>query len=122
MSEIRAFAPMYTPGGGNAAGTLAPSTTIIASVAAATNAVPFAGALTNYQQQILVTNTTTAWAYINFGQVGAVVAATVAASLPVAPGVGRVFTVDKEVTAASVILGVAPGTNTAVIFTRGEGL
>lgn len=122
MSEIRAFAPMYTPGAGNAVGTLAPSTTITASVAAATNAVAFAGAQTNYQQQLQIANTTTAWAYVNFGQVGAVVAATVAASYPVAPGAVVVVTVDKEVTAASVILGSAPGTATAVIFTRGEGL
>lgn len=121
MSELRAFAPMYTPGAGNAVGTLAPSTTITASVAAATNAAPFSGSNTNYQQQIQIANTTTSWAFVNFGTFGNVVAATVAAGFPVAPGAAAIVTVDKEVTAASVILNVAPGTNTAVIFTRGEG-
>jgi len=121
MSEVRAFAPMYTPGAGNAVGTLAPSTTITASVAAATNATAFAGTNVNYQQQLQIANTTTSWAYVNFGQLGAVVAATVAASYPVAPGAVVIVTVDKEVNAASVILGAAPGTSTGVIFTRGEG-
>ena len=121
MSEVRAFAPMYTPGAGNAVGTLAPSTTITASVAAATNATAFAGTNVNYQQQLQIANTTTSWAYVNFGQLGAVVAATVAASYPVAPGAVVIVTVDKVVNAASVILGAAPGTSTGVIFTRGEG-
>lgn len=122
MSEVRAFEPLYTPNAGNATGTLAPSTTITASVAAATNAAPFSGSTVNYKAQIQIANTTTAWAYVNFGVFGNVTPATVAAGLPVAPGVTRTVTVDKEVTAASVILGIAPGTNTAVIFTRGEGL
>lgn len=121
--ETRAFAPMYTPSAGNAQGTISPSTTITASVAAATNAAPFSGNTgSNYQQQMQIANTTTSWAYVNFGVFGNVLAATVAASYPVAPGAVVVVTVDKEVSAASVILGVAPGTLTGVIFTRGEGV
>lgn len=122
MSEFRAFEPQYAPTGASGAqGTLLPSTTIAASVVAATNTAAFAGVVTNYKTQILVSNQTTAWAFVNFGVVGNVAVATVATGLPVPPGVGRVFTVDKEVTAASVIL-AAGGTAGNVTFTRGEGL
>jgi hypothetical protein len=82
----------------------------------------FPGSTTNYKQQIEISNTTSAWAFVNFGIFGAVTAATVAAGFPVAPGVSRTVTVDKEVTGASVILGAAPATLTAIIFSRGEGL
>jgi hypothetical protein len=126
MSEVRAFAPLYTPNQGNAVGTLAPSTTVAAGVAAvASTAFSGNSQAPNYQQQIQIANTTTAWAYINFGVLSAsqaVPPATVASSYLVAPGAVVVVTVDKEVNAASVILGTAPGTNTAVVFTRGEGL
>jgi ethanolamine transporter EutH len=111
---------MYTPGAGNAVGTLAASTTIAATVAAAPTTI-FAGTMTNYQQQIRVANQTSAWAFMNFGVFGNITAATVAASLPVAPGAVEVFTVDKEVSGASVIL-AAGGTTGNVTFTRGEGL
>lgn len=123
MSEVRAFEPLYGPTGPTGAqGTLSPSVTVTATNVSATASTVFPGTQTNYKQQIQVANTTTAWAYVSFGTVGNVVAATVAASFPVAPGVSRTITVDKEVTGASVILGTVPGTNTAVIFTRGEGL
>lgn len=121
MSEVRAFEPMYAPtGAGNAQGTLLPSTTIAATVAAAPTTV-FAGTMTNYKAQIRIANQTSAWAFINFGVFGNIVAATVASSMPVAPGAVEVVTVDKEVTGASVIL-AAGGTTGNVTFTRGEGV
>ena len=123
MSETWAFEPLYAPGTiGTAGGTLLPSTTITASVVAATNPVAFAGTNANQSRSLRVSNTTTSWAYVNVGVLGSVIAATVAASLPVAPGAVEVFTVSPEVNAASVILNVAPGANTAVTFTRGVGL
>jgi hypothetical protein len=124
MSEVRAFAPLYTPNQGNAVGTLAPSTTVAATNASATPSTAFSGnsQSANYQQQIQIANTTTAWAYVNFGVLSAsqaVTAATVATGYPVAPGAVVVVTVDKEVNAASVILATGTGN---VVFSRGEGL
>lgn len=119
--ETRAFEPLYGPTTGLTAGTLLPSTTIAASVAAATNAAPFSGTTQNQFVQLQIANQTTAWAFVNFGIVGAVVAATVAASYPVAPGAVVIVTVASEVTAASVIL-AAGGTAGPVTFTRGKGL
>jgi hypothetical protein len=126
MSEVRAFEPLYGPTGPSGGtgvntpqGTLLPSVTIAAN--AASQAVgPFPGAVTNYKQQIMVCNQGTLWAFVNFGVNGNVAAATVAGSLPVAPGICRVFTVDKEVTGATVILTAAGPSN--ITFTRGEGL
>jgi len=122
--ETRAFEPQYLPNAGNAVGTLLPSTTVTPLITAVATPV-FAGVTggsANYKQQMLVSNTTTSWAYINFGVFGNITAATVAAGLPIAPGVARVFTVDKEVSGASVILGAASTGGTTVVFTRGEGL
>jgi hypothetical protein len=130
MQDTQAFAPFYKrsvqSGNPNAstAGTLLPSVTVAASVAAAASTV-FPGTDANDSIQIQISNTTTAWAYVNFGVLlgGITVpAATVAAGYPVAPGAVVAVTVDKEVNAASVILGAAPGTNTSVIFTRGAGV
>jgi hypothetical protein len=121
--EKRSFAPNYVAALGGNTGGLAPSVTVTASNASATPSAQLPGpASTNTMAQILVSNTTTAWAYVNFGVLGSLAAATVAASLPVPPGVQKAFSVHSEVSGASVILGAAPGTNTAVIFTRGEGL
>jgi hypothetical protein len=130
--ETRAFQPLYRPSASTPAtattaavttpGTLNPSTTITASVAAATNTVPFAGMTNNQIVQIQIANKTSAWAHVNFGVLGAVVAATVAAGYPVAPGGVVVVTVANEVTAASVILDAAPSGSASVVFTRGEGL
>jgi hypothetical protein len=126
MSEVRAFEPLYTPNQGNATGTIAPSVSVtaLATVVAST---AFSGnsQAANYKQQIQIANTTNAWAYVNFGVLSAsqaVIPATVAASYPVAPGAVVVVTVDKEVNAASVILGAASTGGTTVIFTRGEGI
>jgi hypothetical protein len=127
MQDTKAFGPLYTRY--NAVGpvqsTLAASTTVTSTNASATASTAFAGAAPSGKNQIQIANTTTAWAYVNFGVLlggRTVTAATVAASYPVAPGAVVAVTVDAEVNAASVILGVAPGTNTAVIFTRGEGV
>jgi hypothetical protein len=109
--ETRAFAPLSTATtvnpltGAAIAGTLLASVTVTSTNASATASAQLPGPPNSGVAQIQIANTTTAWAYVNFGVLGAVTAATVAASYPVAPG--------------SV---VAPGTNTAVIFTRGEGL
>jgi hypothetical protein len=68
-----------------------------------------------------IANQTAAWAYVNFGIAGAVTAATVAASYPVAPGGVVVLTIADEVTGATVIL-AAGATSASVTFTRGSGL
>ena len=120
--ETRAFAPLYAPSAGaGLSGSLLPSTTIAASVAAATNAAPFSGTMANQLVQLQIANQTGAWAFINFGIVGNVTAATVAAGFPVAPGAVVVVSVNSEVTAASVIL-AAGATAGSVTFTRGEGI
>jgi len=127
MQDTEAFAPVYkrtviNAGSSNTAGTLQTSVTVTATNASATASGVIAGDNPNGNCQIQIANTTTAWAYVNFGILGAVTAATVAASYPVAPGAVVAVSVDPEVNAASVILGSAPGTNTAVIFTRGAGV
>lgn len=116
--ETFAFEPLYGPVSGSAGGALLPSVTV-AGTAAAVASTGFSGSTNNAQRQIRVSNTAAVWAYVNFGILGSVVAATVAASLPIAPGAVEVFTVANEVNAASVIL--ASGTGN-VIFTRGVGL
>lgn len=114
--ETRAFAPLYRKAQpGTANGTLIASVTVAASASAASGTLPF-GSDSN---QIQIANTSNAWAYINFGQAGAVTAATVATGYPVPPSSVVVVSVDSEVGGVSVIL--ASGTGN-VIFTCGEGL
>lgn len=129
MNDTRPFFPLYqkssVAAGATTAGTLQPSVTVTATNASATASTVFPGTDRNNYVQIQIANTTTSWAYVNFGVLlggQTVTAATVAASYPVAPGAVVVVSVDPEVNAASVILNIAPGTNTAVIFTRGEGV
>lgn len=124
MYDQRPFAPLYGPNAGPAAGLFLASVTITGSnSAAASGALPGSTTGNSDLNQIQIANTTTAWAYVNVGRnTTEIVAATVAASFPVAPGVCRTITVNSEVAAVSVILGTAPGTNTAVIFTRGTGV
>jgi hypothetical protein len=97
--------------------TVMPTTSAVAST-------KFPGMSPNCLPQIRIANTTTAWAYVNFGNldIAAVTAATVAASLPVAPGSVAVVSVAGDVNGASVILDAASTGGTTVIFTRGEGL
>lgn len=120
MNELRAYAPGYTPGAPNFQGTLLPSVTVAATDAAGAS-TRFPGNDNNTLCQIQVANLSTSWAYVNFGVFGAVTAATVAASYPVAPGSVVVVSVDPEVNGASVILGTAAATGN-VIFTRGAGV
>jgi hypothetical protein len=120
--ETRRFYPLYAPSAGSAPGQLLPSTTIAATVAAAANTIPFAGVVSgNSMVQIQISNQTTAWAFVNFGVVGSIVAATQAAGYPVAPGVSVIVSVAAEVNGASVILATG-GTAGNVTFTRGEGI
>ena len=128
MNEIRAFWPAYTPSevvnGVSINGTLLPSTTLAATDTAQTTA-RFAGSDKNTLVQFQIANISTggtpAWAYVNFGVFGAITAATVAASYPIAPNTVIVVSVDQEVTGASVILGTAASTAN-VTFTRGSGV
>lgn len=117
--ETRAFQPLYTKATASANGTLQASVTVAASGSNAFS-TQFPGQLSgNGSCQIQISNTTTSWAYVNFGIFGNVTAATVAASYPVGPGAVVIITVDGEVSGAAVILSTGSGN---VIFTRGEGL
>ncbi len=115
MYDIRPFAPLYAPNSGAGAGGLLASVSISAVATAATSAALPSPAF----NQIQIANTSSVWAYVNFGRTTAEIpAATVAASYPVAPGGVVVVTAASEVGAVSVILGSSSGT---VIFTRGSG-
>jgi hypothetical protein len=116
--ETRAFAPLYTRATASANGTLQASVTV-AATASAQPSGQLGSTNGNAFCQIQIANTSAAFAYVNFGQLGAVTAATVAAGYPIAPGSVVVVSIDSEVTGASVIL--ASGTGN-VVFTRGEGL
>lgn len=114
MQETRAFYPLYSNG------TLLPSVTLAATDTA--QATPrFSGVDQNSFAQMRIANLSTSWAYVNFGVFGNVTAATVAASLPLAPSAVTIVSVDPLVTGASVILGTAAATGN-VIFTRGGGI
>lgn len=123
MYDTKPFQPLYGPNAGSAAGSFSTSVTVTGSNSAAASAALPGPASNSDLNQIQIANTTTSWAYVNVARnTTEIIAATVAASFPVAPGVSRTITVNSEVAAVSVILGTAPGTNTAVIFTRGTGI
>jgi len=84
-----------------------------------TNAVSSTPGEPLFYKQLQVSNTTSAWAYINCGPLNTVAAATVAASYPVAPGTVITMTINGLSTGVTVILGSGSGN---VIFTRGQGL
>lgn len=118
------FMPFYGPNAGIKAGGLTASVTITGSNTAAASAL-LPGNVGTYtgMLQIQIANTTSSWAYCNFSRNTAeIAAATVATGYPVAPGAVVTISVPSEVGAASIILGTAPGTLTAVIFTRGIGV
>jgi hypothetical protein len=115
MSDITAFAPLYTVTGTNP-GTLAASVTLAATASSQAVALPI-GSSTN---QVQIANQTASWAYVNFGIFGSTPAATVAASYPVAPGAVVVVGIAFEVSGATCILAAA-GTG-SVTFTLGDGL
>lgn len=116
--ETWAFNPLYSNTGnaGAPVGTLVASTTVAATNAATAGIIP--GGNTS-GAQVQIANQSAAWAYVNFGIAGAVTAATVAASYPIAPGAVVVLTAAAEVTGVSVILSTGTG---SVTFTRGSGL
>ena len=121
MQDTQAFAPIYRPSTGTGTGGLVSSTTVAATTSGVAS-TQFAGAYDgNVLQQIQIANTTNGWAFVNFGQVGVLAAATVAASYPVAPGGVVVVTVPGEVNGAHVIL-ASGATTGSVIFSRGGGL
>lgn len=120
MSDTRSFYPLYLRAASAQVGTLAASVTVAATDAGVTSA-RLPGTDRNNYVQIQIANLSTSWAYVNFGVFGAVAAATVAASYPVAPGSVVVVSVDPEVSGATVILGTAAATGN-VILTRGEGI
>jgi hypothetical protein len=107
-----AFAPLNTTTG------LANSVTIAATNASATTGtLPTARSGTNC---LRVSNLTSAWAYLNIGT-STLTAATVANSMPVAPGAVEVFTIDASATTVSCIL-AAGGASGSVTLTVGEGV
>lgn len=122
MSENAAFEPMYAPSGGSTQGSFLPSTTVAATTASATASTRFnGGSGGTTKRQVQIANQTNGWAFVNFGNLdlGAVTAATVANSFPVAPG-SVVITVPYDVNGASVIL-ASGATAGNVTFTRGDG-
>ncbi len=118
--ETRAFAPLYGPvGAGSGVSSLIPSVTVAVSGTAASAALP--GTIsTNAYCQLQIANTSSAWGYVNFsgGGTANIPAATIAASLPIAPSSIIVISVSSDVNAVSAI---SAGTGN-IIFTRGEGL
>lgn len=121
MQDTAAFAPIYRPSAGTGTGGLVASVTVAATTSNVAS-TQFPGSWDgNTLQQIQIANLTNGWAFVNFGQVGIVAAATVAAGYPVAPGGVVVVTVPGEVNGATVIL-AATTTAGSVIFTRGGGL
>lgn len=122
------FAPLYTRSNPTATvavtGGLRASVTVAATAGGANASALLpgnAGYNNNSQMQIANVSTSgTSWAYVNFGQLGSVPAATVASSLPIPPNTRVVVQVDPEVDGASVILGTAASTAN-VVFTRGNG-
>jgi len=130
MHDTRAFYPLYTqsqpapPSGGSAQqGTLQPSVTVVGAVTN-TFSTAFAGSVASNSgyQSLQIANKTSAWAHINLGVVGNIPAATVASSIPVAPGAVVVLSIHPEVNGAAVIMDAAPASATSVIFTRGDGV
>jgi hypothetical protein len=115
MAMTAPFAPLYNGSTG-----LDPSITV-AATASSTTSTAFVANLQQQQafNQVRVCNTTSSFAYVNFGPLATVAAAAVATSLPIAPNSIEVFTIDPTANAATVIL--ASGTGN-VIFTRGEGI
>lgn len=125
-NEVRSFYPLYLRSSETAgvatAGTLAPSVTVAAGIAATASTI-FPGTDRNNYVQIQIANKTSVWVHVNFGVLALTVTpATLASSYPVAPGSVVVVSVDPEVNAASVISDGAPAGSTSVIFTRGEGI
>jgi hypothetical protein len=132
-NDTRPFAPLYNQsqytqsGVGSALsqqGSCAPSTTVAASNGVAVASTAFGGTNNNELQQILISNKTSVWVHVNFGNLQApnTVRAATLNDFPVPPGGQAVFTADPEVNAASVFADGAPAASTSVVFTRGAGM
>lgn len=132
-NDTRPFAPLYnqtqlTQTGTTSAvtqvGSCLLSTTVAASNGVAVASTAFAGTNNNEVQQILISNKTSVWVHVNFGNLQApnAVRAATLNDFPVPPGGQAVFTADPEVNAASVFADGAPATSTSVVFTRGSGM
>ena len=120
MSELWGFEPLAGPSAGSTTSNLFSSTTVAATGTSATAGILPGNVTGSSQRQVQIANTTSSWAYVNFGETGSLSAATVAAGYPVAPGGVVVVTVAPDVSGCSVIL--TSGGSGNVIFTRGVGL
>lgn len=131
-NDVRPFYPLYnqsqyTQTGLTSSlsqqGSLVAGVTVAASNGVAVASTAFPGTNNNADSQILVTNKTSVWVHVNFGNLQApnTVRAATLNDLPVGPGQQITVTVDPEVNAASVFADGAPAGSTSVIFTRGSG-
>lgn len=129
--EIRPFAPLYnqtqyTQTGLTSAvgqvGSCVLGIIVTGSNGVAVASTAFPGTNNNADNQIQISNKTTAWVHVNFGNLQApnAVRAATLADLPVAPGSVITISVDPEVNAASVFMDGA-STPTSIVFTRGSG-
>lgn len=126
MNETRAFGPAYTrtsiaPA---IAGTCLPGVIVAASNGAsvASGQLPGNGPNSNNSLvQFRVTNKTSVFVHVNFGVLGSVTAAALTSSA-IAPNASEVFSVDPEVSGATVFADGAPAASTTVLFHRGSGV
>lgn len=126
MNETRAFAPAYTrtsiaPA---IAGTCLPGLIVAASNGASVASTQLPGNGPNSNNSLVqfrVSNKTSVWVHVNFGVVGSVTAAALTSS-GIAPGTTEVFSVDSEVSGATVFADGAPAGSTTVLFHRGSGI
>ena len=120
--ETRPFQPLYTRsqvGATSSNGTLISSVTLAATGTAQPVTLPGSSG-PNTTNQIQIANQSSGWAYVNFGQAGAITAVTAGTGYPIAPGSVAIVTVDLEVSGASCLLDSGKTGN--VIFSRGEGI
>lgn len=132
--EERPFAPLYNRTGfirnadGSATktqvGSCAASVTVAAANGAAVASTEIPGTSNNQTTQILISNKTSVWVHVNFGNITSpnIVRPATINDFPVPPGGQAVFTADPEVNASSVFADGAPATSTSVVFTRGSGM
>jgi hypothetical protein len=126
MNETRAFAPAYTRTSTSPAiaGTCLPGVIVAASngVSVASTQLPGNGPNSNNSLvQFRVSNKTSVWVHVNFGVLGSVANAALTSS-GIAPGTTEVFSVDPEVSGATVFADGAPAGSTTVLFHRGSGV
>lgn len=121
-ADVRPFAPLYVQTVPNTAQTgaiVASATATAAAVSSASTVFPGLASENSFCQ-IQISNKTSVWVHVCFGQFGVVRAATLT-DYPVAPGSVAIVTVDPEVNGATVISDGAPAASAVVLFTRGLG-